>query len=180
MATSGFSSRAWDNTDTGMITSTDAVLEAPWKRMSSFQPRNGVTVAVEALNFIVNGLDVGDNALIDGPAVKTSVKRDAAKNDTRLHQYEDIEWQLSNLEDIVLYILNDLNPRAASSLQKTAKYLSARAYNTFRGCSATAASIGLYCLQCFTGQNAEPEISTMRIEGSRSNFTRLQRINRTT
>ena len=45
VATSGFSSRAWVNTETGMIASTDANLSAPWKRMSAFQPRNGVTVA---------------------------------------------------------------------------------------------------------------------------------------
>ena len=68
---------------------------------------------VEALNFI-NGLDVGGDALIDGPAIKTSTKPDTEKLDTGRHAHEDIEWQLSNLE-IVFYILD------AKSLEKTAK-----------------------------------------------------------
>ena len=70
---------------------------------------------VEALNFIVNGLDVGGDALIDGPAIKTSTKPDTEKLDTGRHAHEDIEWQLSNLEEIVFYILD------AKSLEKTAK-----------------------------------------------------------
>ncbi len=53
VATSGFSSRAWVNTENGMIIATDLTLDGAWRRMSSFGPRNDVTVAVGALNFIL-------------------------------------------------------------------------------------------------------------------------------